>query len=321
MLDSNPCQSNRAKEHAQSTATNGDPVAREVVLEELQFPTRSSWEETSSETPPSKPHSHRGHFGAIDRIRNWFKMIATPPIDKPTGLESISNEQLVELCKIKRAFVNTQHGLYLTSSWAGMLRSEFLSSPASTHLRNYLKAHTMNKPLIELAVGQQFLDHRRIAKRKLQVSKYQAVDKHHSGTHKDFSHNDALLYLAAQESNSANIMSFGLLNEPLSVAFGRFATPVKDPIKASANHCEHEYLKRLAAHIARVIPEGGLLFGDGLHPILRFFEMDTYLVRSGLCHDKTGYKTLDNTRHDIGPRDPFFLKKVKSTAEQNPGLI
>jgi SAM-dependent methyltransferase len=129
-------------------------------------------------------------------------------------------------------------------------------------------------------------------------------------------HSDSLSFLSLMKSASVNaIVAFGVFNEPMSLQFPaeappRFFLPAKGKDDATRAHCEHEYVRRLAREIVRVLKPGGVLLGDGLHSRGFETEVRTYLLRAGLMPHLPGFETLSEVpRGQFRIFDPFFFTK------------
>jgi SAM-dependent methyltransferase len=127
---------------------------------------------------------------------------------------------------------------------------------------------------------------------------------------------DALSFFSLLDSNSVStIMAFGVFNEPMSLQYPahappHFFLPANGPKDATRAHCEHEYVRRLAREMLRVLKPGGVLLGDGLHSRGVEADVRNYLLSAGFVPDIEGFLTLEavpTRRFTI--RDPFFFTK------------
>ena len=180
-----------------------------------------------------------------------------------------------------------------------------------------------SRPLFELGVNNLATKHKDLAVRRLRASSYQGVDAYCDSP--QVVRADALQWLVSQPDGSGSVLAFGLLNEPLSpvdsflaMSFWKngFFLPVPTCTHFSRSQMEHEYLRRLAKQLYRVIPERGLLFGCGLYPMSSRRDMRHYLERAGFIENSelsgtfhAWHNSADAARLDTRVRQPFFFTK------------
>jgi hypothetical protein len=233
---------------------------------------------------------------------------------KQTGLEEISLETLLQLKRDRGAFVEAQtKEALLKGSWAQLMSPDLLIeggrlSPTAKYYRHHLR----DIPLIELGPGEMASAHQKIVREIFGCSSYSAVDQNADIKNKWVKNEDLLSFLSRQPTASANVMAFGVLNEPLSLTLDMrsgFMLPAKDAETAARKHVEFEYIRRLAKELARVIPPGGLLMGAGLHSRSCEPEMRNALLSAGFTIDLLGHGLIEAelSTKDRGVRDPFFL--------------
>lgn len=251
----------------------------------------------------------------IEHLRNRLVSIATPDYLKPTGLEDLTNEAFQELANTRNIFGHAKTiPTFLNAPWSTMLSEEGLAAKEAAPFRDFLYKELSGKPLIELGAGDNGPRHAWIFRTLFGVKSYHPVDMQEKVIEYDGTQADALSYLQACPHNSANIAAFGLFNEPMSPIYGHsafeFMWPARTPEVSTRRQCEQEYLRRLAKEIHRVLPKGGLLFGDGLHPIRVSRDFEYFLQGNGIKHVGEGYVSLLKAGDVLQAGDPYFMRKI-----------
>lgn len=237
-------------------------------------------------------------------------------VERPTGLEHFPREDFVKEAYRHDIFHPTRESaILMTSNWDYMLDPENLRLESSRPFMSALRKELRGQNIIELGAGERGADHEKIFKGIFRVASYTAVDIREEVVRSGGVQDDALQYLMRRSDQSAVVVAFGLFNEPLSpinlTTPLEFMWPASSPERATRRQWEQEYLRRLAREIGRVTPNGGILFGDGLHPIDANFDFDRYLQGSGFRHDAALYTTLAKS-YDIMARSPFIFKKTEN---------
>jgi hypothetical protein len=243
---------------------------------------------------------------AADKLRELLTF-GPSSLTIPTGLEEISREELQELVKRTQAF---QHGkerpVLLNAPWSQVFDRELLSSKEAGPWLHYLRSSLKGRNLTELGVGMNADKHAALANRFLNPRFYVGVDQQSIARQNGAIISDVLDFVSGLPDASTNVLAFGLFNEPLSLQFGRdygFHHPAKSPDTARRGHVEHEYIRRLTREIARVLPEGGVIFGRGLHSRGFEREIEGYFQLAGLVNDQKAM--------ELGPpfHEMFYLRK------------
>jgi hypothetical protein len=246
------------------------------------------------------------------------KQFFLPAVNTETGLEALSHRDFIELARSKRAFYHATETELREGWWSSLLASDFLRSSASRPLREFLKAQTKKGVVTEIGPGAQLIRHNHLFRNEFGARHYLSVDLNRESEKRGAIYSDALTFFSLFPSQSVNvIVAFGVFNEPMSLQFPalsppHFYIPAKYPEVASRAHCEHEYVRRLAREMVRVLRKDGVLLGDGLHSRGFESEVETYLRAAGFFDHEQGHATLQNVntrRFQI--RDPFFFKIAK----------
>ena len=282
---------------------------------EIQAETAArSWAERLTvpyQFPAETPEGHLDGFPGISaRFSYLFK---TEEVDKPTGLEKVDRDLFVEEAYRHGIFYPTRASrILMTAHWDTMIDLNGISKHDSRPFVSAMRKEISGKNVIELGAGERGAEHERIFTKKFGAASYAAVDIREEVTRCGGEQADALQFLMKKPDQSALVVAFGLFNEPLSPINGTtkldFMWPARSPDQASRRQWEQEYLRRLAREIARVTPDGGMLFGDGIHPIDANFDLDHYLQGSGFRHDVELYKALALSP-SIELRAPFMMRK------------
>jgi hypothetical protein len=249
------------------------------------------------------------------KIKSVARLAFTPEWYKSTGLESLSTAELVRLVEEKDAFSqNAVPGTSLLwAPWSEMLDIKFLKRPSMQPFVAAMREQLADKPLLELGVGKNFDNHRNLCKKFFGVSEYRACDVQslYPEAKQGFLVKNLLLALEEGYVEGMNVMAFGVFNEPLDITSG-FMLPARSAKAAHAGHVEYEYTKRLIAALRRVVFGGGIVFGDGIHPLGRDYLVERLELRSVgfdmamLERLVDGYSAINECdRPDI--RDPFIL--------------
>ncbi len=282
---------------------------------ENQFKFESLQFDLSIENLPPRTRNLIGRLSPKFQLKRLEYALGSP-VQKPTGLENLSDAEFGELVRQRGAFDFAKtNPIYLNSSWEGLLGEELLRRPAFRQFRRFLRLRLQDAQVTELGAGRYAVPHSKMFHGLFGVRQYIAVDQVESIVSNGGVQSDVLEYLSAAPSNSTNLVAFGLLNEPLSPTYrqGNFMFPTKDASRASGSHIEHEYLRRLASEMYRVVPAGGLLYGVGMHACGEEKFMEHYLLKAGFEHELRAYELLQQAS---GTRtyDPYFLQKPSSQA-------
>lgn len=240
----------------------------------------------------------------------------SPEVNTDTGLEALSHRDFIELARTKRAFYHATETELREGWWSSLLSSDFLRSQQSRPLAKFLTAHAKKGVVAEIGPGIQLMRHRHLFRNEFGAKYYLSVDLNRESEERGAVYSDALTFFSLFSPESVDmIVAFGVFNEPMSLQFPalsppHFYIPAKHPELASRAHCEHEYVRRLAREMARVLKKDGVLLGDGLHSRGFESEVETYLRAAGFFDHEQGHATLrnvDTRRFQI--RDPFFLQR------------
>jgi hypothetical protein len=260
-----------------------------------------------------------------------FRQLALPELVKHTGLEGLSMSDFMQIADRRNIFRRAKiDSTFLFAKWNSLILAIYSGSKKRnkyTPLYDLLYSQVARKPLLEIGVGDNYIAHRRIFVSRFKVSSYEAIDRNKPKSGKVL-HVDALRYLSELPENSTNVVAFGVFNEPLAVGLGDeygehsfldFLWPASDASGATNRQCEYEYLRRLAREIYRVVPEGGILIGKGLHPVGQNPDFNQYLLTAGFTvnqafREKIHSLVLEETENYghgslIPYYDAFFLQK------------
>jgi hypothetical protein len=237
-------------------------------------------------------------------------------VNTDTGLEAMSHRDFVELARSKRAFYHATETELREGWWSSLLGSDFLRSSQSRPLAQFLRAQAKKGVVAEIGPGAQLMRHSHLFRNEFGARHYLSVDLNRESEKRGAVYSDALTFFSLFPSHSVDmIVAFGVFNEPMSLQFPalsppHFYIPVKHPELASRAHCEHEYVRRLAREMARVLTKDGVLLGDGLHSRGFESEVETYLRAAGFFDHEQGHATLRNVNtRRFKIRDPFFLQR------------
>ncbi len=259
---------------------------------------------------PSLTSQQRRTLGYL--TRQFF----SPSVFKDTGLEGLPVREFLELARERRAFYHATETELRSGWWSSLLAKSFLRSPESGPFREYLLEHVRDKAVVEIGPGEQVHRHRDLLRSSFGATHYLSVDLRKESERWGAVYSDALSFFSLFENASVDtIMGFGVFNEPMSLQFPGhappyFIFPARGPSDATRAHCEHEYVRRLAREMIRVLRPGGVLLGDGLHSRGFEIEVETYLQRAGFVPDERGFASLGGVRlRQRFIRDPFFFTK------------
>jgi hypothetical protein len=251
----------------------------------------------------------------LRKLRSAMQMIVSNGFDKPTGLELVSTRDLVDLVKTKEAFSqNLVPGTSLLwAPWNQMMNVSFFEWREMDSFRSSIRALLKDKPILELGVGNNFILHRHISMNVFGVSQYSACDKQTRffEGQEGFFKEDLLIHLEEHFVPGQSVMSFGVLNEPLDIQH-EFWFSANSVAEAEAGHVEYEYIKRLMDAFQKVVASGGIIMGDGIHPLGRNYMLKE-LARRGVHMNYELFETLADGYKEVPeskrPRivDPFFL--------------
>jgi len=245
-----------------------------------------------------------------------FRQLLTPAVIADTGLEGLSLRDFIGLAREKRAFFHATETELRSGWWSSLLSGSFLGSDISSSFKNYLVRHISGQAVVEIGPGEQIKRHTSLMRGAFGASHYLSADLNRDSQKYGAFTLDALSFFSLLNDNSVSaIMAFGVFNEPMSLQYPaeappHFYLPASGPEKATRSHCEHEYVRRLAREMLRVLKPGGVLLGDGLHSRGFETEVRNYLLSTGFIPDIEGFETLEAvpTRH-FKIRDPFFFTK------------
>lgn len=237
----------------------------------------------------------RGIAGIQRRVQEF----QLPETKKHTGLEKLSHEQFMAESESRKIFGSARtNPIFLESSWDLLLKALYAGHTGQVREWRPLALKVWEvirkKNLIELGVGDTFARHKQVFKKTFGVASFRAMDRQPKAK-TGAEEGDALDFLTKLPDNSANITAYGLFNEPLSIQLGEergehspldFLWPARNLSVATNRQFEHEYLRRLARELYRVVPPNGILFGAGLHPVGIFTEFNDYLLAAGFYPDK-----------------------------------
>lgn len=284
---------------SQSATASAYPIRRTLGAHDL-----SALEHPS---PISKPERTLGYL---------FRQFFTPAPLADTGLEGLSLRNFVEVARAKRAFFHATETELRAGWWSSLLSTRFLNSDASLAFRNYLSRHIRNNAVVEIGPGEQIKRHTQLMRSTFGASRYLSVDLNSESAKYGARHMDALSFFSLIDDSSVSaIMAFGVFNEPMSLQYPadsppHFYLPARGPEDATRAHCEHEYVRRLAREMLRVLKPGGVLLGDGLHSRGFEAEVRNYILSAGFTPDLEGFLTLESAfGHDFIIRDPFFFTR------------
>jgi hypothetical protein len=266
-------------------------------------------------------------FNPLSHIKQqfdqWSYARACLPHVLPSLSSAVTNEELVQAIELKRAFplasaLTTQ--VNKETSWDYIIeKNSLVSDKDLRELRRNLGKILPRQSLLELGVGEKFNAHSIYFKKHFQVQAYEAVDRVVTSQAAGLHEADSLVFLGRLQASSTSICAFGLFNEPLVPHF-RFRSPAWQLDHAKRGHLEHEYLRRIARELYRVVPDDGVFFGDGLHPALngrhpwmfyvqRVFHQ--YLHMQGFREDKRIQLGLNKFNEKLNA-DVFLLRKLPS---------
>lgn len=192
-------------------------------------------------------------------------LASTAPDQKITGIGHISTDQLLDLAAHHIAFPQNRHSILQTANWNRLFSKDIIHTPIMFHFKEVLAKSLKDKPIIELGVGDNFDLHQDFFKSKFKVSQYTAIDRRKTNS-EEVIESDLLKFLESYQG-TANIVAFGVFNEPMSPDVGFFKPSYLE--KLHHGHIEHEYLRRVAKQIARITGDSCVFFGEGLHPFFR----------------------------------------------------
>ena len=251
----------------------------------------------------------------LEKIKTILASAFSSPLSReeqcvmPTGLEGVSLDSLLELVSEKGAFkgIEDKKNILLTADWSEMVSPLLLdNNPEASNFIAQLSEQIGGGKIIELGAGAKASEHQVIFIEKFGCSEYMPVDKQQVVKECVLGVcGDALRVLSVQPPNSANLVAFGLFNEPLMA--NHIDGPTSNTKDATPGHLEHEYLRRLAKEISRVIPDDGILFGAGLYALGSDNTFALYLEQNGFRKDRLLLKAYtDFQRQDQGRA--FFFK-------------
>jgi hypothetical protein len=247
------------------------------------------------------------------------RQIVTPALLADTGLENLPLRDFLELARARRAFFHATETPLRAGWWSSLLDRPFLQNRESAPFKRYLADHVREHTVVEIGPGEQIARHAKVMRSRFGASHYLSCDLNRDSERQGAVITDALSFFSLIDNDAVSaIMAFGVFNEPMSLQFPahnppRFYLPARGPEDATRAHCEHEYVRRLAREMIRVLKPGGVLLGDGLHS--RGFEQEVqrYLLLAGFVEDSEGWASLERVqRHVFRIIDPFFLKKQEA---------
>lgn len=249
----------------------------------------------------------------IERIKNIWANLKLPELaglDTPTGAESLTNQELVELIAQKTRPNDMR--ARLLDPWAYGFHSEFLWTDSEYYrpeaVRS-LKERMGGLPVIELACGEQAEEHRGLFCDVLGASDYRAVERRDNVAAPNYVEiGDLLPFLAKMPTASSHIVAFGLFNEPMLI--GDFYCPAPTPAKASLEHLDNEYLRRVCREMYRILPKDGMFFGSGLYPLGSIDTSVVHLKAAGFVEDHSFIEKMSVAKvHLDSIRGMFFFGK------------
>lgn len=242
--------------------------------------------------PPEMNPDHATFEGKNQRTKEMFR--------RRTRVSNMSTTDLLKAQKNNDRLTFCMETV-AEYNWSHMMSESFFSEHPDfvEQLRQRLKRY----PLIELGVGNNSHKHRALFRDFFDVPEYLPVDfRPRSDSY--VAHEDMLTFLERQSPGSANVVAFGVFNEPLT----RVLEDAESMDEASCT-IQFEYVNRLARELHRVLPAEGILFGDG-HRIARYFDcFETILIANRLIRVEDPFKYLA-TKLPIEQRyvrDPFFF--------------
>lgn len=255
---------------------------------------------------------------------DFIDFLATPTCLRKTGYETLSTVDFLIRCGSWSPFSQRRMRLLLSAPWSYLFSKEIIESPAMDSFWNGIHKKTRGKHLYELGVGQNEKIHRKLCPELLGVSGYTGIDSLSLGN-KNIIELDVLSWAVQAANNSGSILAFGLFNEPLSpmnaftsdcILQSGYLFPAFSPDFPFRSQFEHEYLRRLAKELYRIVPNGGILFGDGIRPLRYYNYFLVYLDQAGFKPDKELIESLETflASSEGFPyidkvRDPFFFTK------------
>lgn len=182
-----------------------------------------------------------------------------------------------------------------------------------------LRSVLAENPLVEIGGGTSAAAHSKFFTSTLKVSDYRSVDSNTPQSSVS-TQEDVLPYLAKMRAGT-NIVAFGFFNEPFSPGLAgmlhsgaqRIRPSAADPTALlHARTIEWEYTARVLDEVARIVPKGGLLFGDGLHPLFYMNLTEELLMARGFAKVEPLYKLARARVLLSGSKiyDPFFLVRT-----------
>lgn len=178
-------------------------------------------------------------------------------------IDQVPNEQLWQLGLDLYAFEPSYPNFYGAGTFSPLVKygyggkenPMYLDGKGTEYVRNILdilKKHLAGARVIEFGVGNWEEKHERILHKGFGVDEYIAIDVENG------EEQEALQYLARQESESAICMEFGVLSEPI----------MGDVFRSSqtdqARVIRMEYFDRIFSQIHRVTPKDSIFFGVGI---------------------------------------------------------
>jgi hypothetical protein len=244
------------------------------------------------------------------------RQLLRPAIFKDTGLEGLSTRDFLALARSRRAFYHATETELRSGWWSALLSSSFLESDQSRPFREYLDKHTRGRAVVEIGPGNRIKQHQKLLRQEFGATHYLSVDLNSDSERFGAAISDALTYFSwFQPASIDTILAFGVFNEPMSLQFPaddppRLFLPARTPEEAARAHCEHEYVRRLAREMLRVLKPGGVLLGDGMFSRGFETEVASYLQMAGFTEDASGFTSLQDAQpQKFYIRDPFFLKR------------
>jgi hypothetical protein len=253
--------------------------------------------------------------------KRWLTLTKIPSTDKSTGLEEISNENFLWLAANSQPSMEDP-GLAWCSRPLGMLSAERINHPALNRFVDFLAPWLRGARVYEIGAADTGTQHEGVLMKRFGVREYRGVDPM-PDLDPVVEENDVLGYLTEQPEASGHVLALGLFDNRINL--GSFTAPASDLFEARREHYQHEYVRRIVSQLRRIIPPGGILFGDGLGSGKQKSELERYLERAGFVRLLIPERLLELAEAELpplerrdGPIEPFFFQRMEDeSADQS----
>lgn len=177
----------------------------------------------------------------------------------------------------------------------------FAANPAVTR---FLQDALSQQPVIEIGVGANYQHHAILLRDVLGVGEYSAVDAR-GQSEPGVTISDALEFVSNRTQNYGSVMAFGFFNEPFAPSFNNWRE------FGASSALDFEYAARFAFELSRIVPAGGVVFGDGFHPMRFNRVFESILLKAGFRYAVTPMQALmDNPANEHWVVDPFIFERI-----------